>query len=159
MFPLFLLTEVGFPQIYGPLGSYTLSVVGLGPSLDLWRSINTAGFNLIFIENGHRRYFVSSPCSGREQKYSLDMFILLFCSLADFSTVYQLVFNYITPAGLMVTAILLMFETLPPKFEKYFKPLIQICVNLGIMLICCASLYSVIYFNKSSCKKIGTSCI
>ncbi|KII64899.1 Solute carrier family 2, facilitated glucose transporter member 3 [Thelohanellus kitauei] len=86
--------------------------------------------------------------------YSVDRFgrkapSILFCLLAMLSAILKVVSKYahiallfisrffdgISAAGLMVSALLLMFETLPPRLEKIFKPLIQISVNFGIVLI------------------------
>lgn len=46
---------------------------------------------------------------------------------------------------MMVSVILLMFETLPNKIGGIFKPIIQISVNFGIFLMSCLSMYAVLY--------------
>ncbi|KII62082.1 Solute carrier family 2, facilitated glucose transporter member 7 [Thelohanellus kitauei] len=56
-------------------------------------------------------------------------------------------FDGISSAGLMVSAVLLLFETIPLSAERTFKPLIQIFVNLGILIISCSSLYSIVDVN------------
>ncbi|KII70478.1 putative metabolite transport protein [Thelohanellus kitauei] len=56
-------------------------------------------------------------------------------------------FEGISSAGLMVSAVLLLLETIPRSVERTFKSLIQISLNFGILLVCCSSLYSVVDVN------------
>ncbi|KII64884.1 Solute carrier family 2, facilitated glucose transporter member 2 [Thelohanellus kitauei] len=56
-------------------------------------------------------------------------------------------FDVYNIAGLMVSAVLLMFETLPPSLEGKFKPFLQVGVNVGVSLISLASLYRFVKFD------------
>ncbi|KII64880.1 hypothetical protein RF11_09290 [Thelohanellus kitauei] len=56
-------------------------------------------------------------------------------------------FDVYNIAGLMVSAVLLMFETLPPSVEGIFKPLIQMAINFGIALISFVSLYRFVKYD------------